>query len=623
MKNLTISKKLIVGFGIILILMLASVVLSIYNINTIGQQVELYGRYTVPNGDSVWSMRRDLVSVQRYVLRASYRAQTADDPKLIRSDLEAAQKDAQNILDELDKYAGNQRDNSRDEQIKSIRTLLEQTAAIRKQITDLILDGSSESLKQADDLFDGQYVPAFDQAADILIDFTVKADQRSQQQRTDAENAQKLAWIMLITCAAVAFLLTIVVIVIIRKSILDPVREIGRVYAEIARGNMKAEVNYDSRDELGDMARLIKQANNLQGAILGDVIEKFTRISQGDMRIQVDLDYIGDFAVLKQAIENTVSNLNLTLLNINAAADQVASGAKQVSDSSVALSQGATEQASSIEELTASIEEISAQTRQNAENADQANGLAEAAKTNAVQGNEQMKEMLKAMQEINDSSANISKIIKVIDEIAFQTNILALNAAVEAARAGQHGKGFAVVAEEVRNLAARSANAAKETTDMIEGSIRKVEGGTEIANETAEALTRIVEGVAKVAALVNDIAVASNEQASGIAQINQGVMQVSQVVQTNSATSEESAAASEELSSQAELLKEQVAKFKLKKETQSAVYRGLEEINPEVLEVLESMDRQKKPGPRSERSLKPKAAAAKKIALSDTEFGKY
>lgn len=288
------------------------------------------------------------------------------------------------------------------------------------------------------------------------------------------------------------------------------------------------------------------------------------KVAKGDLDVNIDIktqDEIGDLA---KSLKNMADNLNEVMTNINFASEQVASGSKQISDSSIALSQGTTEQASAIEELTSSIEELSAQTQKNAEGANHANELEDKAKANADKGNKQMQEMLKAMEEINVSSNNISKIIKVIDEIAFQTNILALNAAVESARAGQYGKGFAVVAEEVRNLAARSANAAKETTELIEGSIRKVEDGTKIANETANALKKIINDIDEAAALVNDIAIASNEQAIGISQINQGIMQVSQVVQTNSATSEEGAAASEELSSQAELLKKQVKKFKLK-----------------------------------------------------------
>ncbi len=355
---------------------------------------------------------------------------------------------------------------------------------------------------------------------------------------------------------------------------------------------------------------------------VGKLVLAADKIAGGDLDVDIKVLSKDEIGILAKAFETMANNINDVMSNINTASEQVASGAKQVSASSMALSQGATEQASSVEELTASIEEISSQTRLNAQNAAQANELAEAAKDNAVQGNNRMKEMLKAMSEINDASGNISKIIKVIDEIAFQTNILALNAAVEAARAGQHGKGFAVVAEEVRNLAARSANAAKETTDMIEGSIKKVEGGTKIANETADALDKIVDGVAKAANLVSNIAVASNEQASGIAQVTQGLSQVSQVVQTNSATSQESAAASEELSSQAELLKEQVGRFRLKRN--AAVFSGHKELSPEVLKILEDMSDKKKASLKIEETANAEAAASKpKITLSDKEFGKY
>ncbi len=352
---------------------------------------------------------------------------------------------------------------------------------------------------------------------------------------------------------------------------------------------------------------------------IGKMVEASKRMADGDLDVHIDVNTKDEIGVLAKAFSQMTNNINEVMTNINSASEQVASGSRQVSDSSMSLSQGATEQASSIEELTASIEEISSQTRLNATNANQANELAESAKVNAVKGNDQMNAMLKSMDEINDSSNNISKIIKVIDEIAFQTNILALNAAVEAARAGQHGKGFAVVAEEVRNLAARSANAAKETTAMIEGSIKKVEGGTKIANETAVALAEIVNSIEKVSNLVNDIAVASNEQAIGVDQVNQGIGQIADVVQTTSATSEETAAASEELSSQAEMLKMQVARFKLKRSNYSG---DMTAVNPDVLKMLDNL----KAGKNFEEDMdeeEPKPKKGKKIVLSDKEFGKY
>jgi len=330
-------------------------------------------------------------------------------------------------------------------------------------------------------------------------------------------------------------------------------------------GQLNTRANVENHR--GDFKKIIQGFNKTLDVVVAPVDEVLScleKMSVGDLNVEVTGDYQGDYARMKDALNSTLTSLNDVLSQVSTAVDQVSSGARLVSDSSQDVSQGATEQASSLEETSASMTEIGSQSRQNSENASQANQLASTSKSAAETGNTQMKQMLAAMVDINDSSGQISKIIKVIDEIAFQTNLLALNAAVEAARAGVHGKGFAVVAEEVRNLAQRSAKAAEETTELIEGSVSKVKNGTQIAQETDKALKEIVDSITKVTDLVGEIANASHEQVSGIEQINSALEQIDQVTQSNTASAEESASASEELSGQSAELKQMIGKFKLK-----------------------------------------------------------
>ena len=349
-------------------------------------------------------------------------------------------------------------------------------------------------------------------------------------------------------------------------AVTEPVQEALAVLKEMAEGNLNVMMQGEYQGEHAEIKNALNLTIDNLKRYVDEISTVLASISSGNLDIDIKGNYTGDFNSIKESLINILASLNLVFLNINQASDQVAEGSKQVANGSQILSQGASEQASSVEQLTASIAEVSSITKNNAANAATANELAQAAMTNAEAGSKQMEEMLVAMEEINESSNNISRIIKVIDDIAFQTNILALNAAVEAARAGQHGKGFAVVAEEVRNLASRSAQAARETTEMISSSKEKSDRGTDIAKHTAAALVEIVNGIQKTAGLIAEISESSNEQATGISQINAGLNLVSEVIQSTAATAEESAASSEELSGQAELLKEMISKFNVKDE---------------------------------------------------------
>jgi methyl-accepting chemotaxis protein len=312
------------------------------------------------------------------------------------------------------------------------------------------------------------------------------------------------------------------------------------------------------KDELGD---LFSSFSNLLN-VLVEIKDELSEVASGNLAFDVNVRSEKD--ALSIALREMVENLNRMFGEVTTVTYEVASGSKQMAEGSQSLAQASTQQAASVEELSASISEVAKQTEDNARMAGKAASLANDIKASAEKGSNQMDEMMAAVRDINESGKNISKVIKSIDDIAFQTNILALNAAVEAARAGQHGKGFAVVAEEVRNLAAKSAEAAKDTESLIADSVSKAELGSKIADETSASLGEIVEGIDESSRLVGDIAKSSEEQATGIAQINTGIDQVANVVQQTSATAEQSAAVSHEMNSQSTMLERLISQFKLK-----------------------------------------------------------
>ena len=374
-----------------------------------------------------------------------------------------------------------------------------------------------------------------------------------------------MAW-SIVGLTGLMVLLVIVVAMIFAKNLTRPLHKLAGAAEQIAEGDLNVKVDVKANDEIGEVSQALgKTVVRLQSYIdyINEITHVLNQIAKGDLSFELHYDYAGEFAKVKEALFHIRKTLNETISQIKEVSQRVNQEAMALSSGSQNLAQGTTEQAASIEELSASIAQISEHVKSSAENAQTAERITVQAGEMVEKGNQQMRDMVQAMEDITDSSREIEKIIKTIDDIAFQTNILALNAAVEAARAGAAGKGFAVVADEVRNLAQKSAEAAKNTTQLIERSIRNVQDGTRIAHETAESLRTIVEGSNETARLVQEIATANGEQSLAIEQVTIGVEQVSSVVQMTSAAAGETANASSELSGQAEMLKMLVDQFKL------------------------------------------------------------
>ena len=427
-------------------------------------------------------------------------------------------------------------------------------------------------------------------------------------------NAYKIRNLLGIIGLLVVAFVGIGVWLLMGRIVITPIHKVVSLAKRLQVGDLSTQLE-TGNDELGQMGEA------LNGVVLGmrERAEAAKGIAAGDLC--QDIQVASEKDVLGKALFDMVESLNNVMGELAASGRQVDEGARQISDSSQSLAQGATEQASSLEEISASMSEIGTQTKGNAENAVQANQLAGEARNAGQEGATRMGEMIEAMSAINESSSQIAKIIKTIDDIAFQTNLLALNAAVEAARAGKHGKGFAVVAQEVRSLAARSAKAAQETAELIEGSSHKVSVGNDIAEKTAEALEGINETISKVADLVGEIAAASNEQAQGISQINVGLSQIDEATQQNTANAEETSAAAQALSAQATEVQSQLSRFKIKDADSSCktAYPGpgagrVRPVRP-AAQIQGGWGQNALPG----KTVRPDQV----IALDDGEFGKY